>query len=549
MYTSRRRHTEFNWLGCIISAIICIIILGIAFYGFKIPFNIHSHGLWAFVILGLGATILISLAIGEAPEYEYPRTSIAAIVVAILLILWLILSVCSSRMVCANVYKNVAQINTEGVFEEDVPEIEDWNDIPVIDKITAEALGDRGSMGNMEEYLSQYEVSNEYNLIAYNGGYYRVSPLMYGSFFKYMNSKEVGIPAYVLVDVYTGEVKLVELEAGQTIRYAPSACFGENLTRHIRKKYPTAILGEANFEINDEGTPYYIVSILKGNAGVFGAPAIDKVLLVNAVTGEISEHTIDDVPEWVDNVYDVTRIMEEIDWKYSLVNGYFNFSQKQVRKTSYSFNNNQYYAIPMDGHVYIYTGVTSAGADESNIGFLLINMRNGEATYYADPGAEESSAQESAKGVVQQFSYAAGPAMLVNINGEQTYFLTLKDNQNLIRMYALVNKTNYALVVVEDSIEKAVTVYREKLNLDTDEPLIEAPIEEKTLTGLVTSVYEVTLDGNTMFIFYLEGNDELFISTISNSYEQPAKLIPSANVTITYNVVDGTNVVNEIKFK
>lgn len=549
MYTSRRRHTEFNWLGCIISAIICIIILGIAFYGFKIPFNIHSHGFWAFVILGLGATILISLAIGEAPEYEYPRTSIAAIVVAILLILWLILSVCSSRMVCANIYKNVAQINTEGVFEEDVPEIEDWNDIPVIDKITAEALGDRGSMGNMEEYLSQYEVSNEYNLIAYNGGYYRVSPLMYGSFFKYMNSKEVGIPAYVLVDVYTGEVKLVELEAGQTIRYAPSACFGENLTRHIRKKYPTAILGEANFEINDEGTPYYIVSILKGNAGVFGAPAIDKVLLVNAVTGEISEHTIDDVPEWVDNVYDVTRIMEEIDWKYSLVNGYFNFSQKQVRKTSYSFNNNQYYAIPMDGHVYIYTGVTSAGADESNIGFLLINMRNGEATYYADPGAEESSAQESAKGVVQQFSYAAGPAMLVNINGEQTYFLTLKDNQNLIRMYALVNKTNYALVVVEDSIEKAVTVYREKLNLDTDEPLIEAPIEEKTLTGLVTSVYEVTLDGNTMFIFYLEGNDELFISTISNSYEQPAKLIPFTNVTITYNVVDGTNVVNEIKFK
>ena len=549
MYTSRRRHTEFNWLGCIISAIICIIILGIAFYGFKIPFNIHSHGLWAFVILGLGATILISLAIGEAPEYEYPRTSIAAIVVAILLILWLILSVCSSRMLCAKVYKNVAQINTEGVFEEDVPEIEDWNDIPVIDKITAEALGDRGSMGNMEEYLSQYEVSNEYNLIAYNGGYYRVSPLMYGSFFKYMNSKEVGIPAYVLVDVYTGEVKLVELEAGQTIRYAPSACFGENLTRHIRKKYPTAILGEANFEINDEGTPYYIVSILKGNAGVFGAPAIDKVLLVNAVTGEISEHTLDEFPEWVVNFYDVTRIMEEIDWKYSLVYGYFNFSQKQVRKTSYSFNNNQYYAIPMDGHVYIYTGVTSAGADESNIGFLLINMRNGEATYYADPGAEESSAQESAKGVVQQFSYAAGPAMLVNINGEQTYFLTLKDNQNLIRMYALVNKTNYALVVVEDSIEKAVTVYREKLNLDTDEPLIEAPIEEKTLTGLVTSVYEVTLDGNTMFIFYLEGNDELFISTISNSYEQPAKLIPSANVTITYNVVDGNNVVNEIKFK
>ncbi len=548
MYTSRRRHMEHNWVGCIISFIVCLVILGIAFYAFKIPFNIHSHGFWAFTIIGLGATALISLAIAEAPEYEYPITSIAAIVVAAFLVLWLILSIFSSKMVCANIYKNIAQVDTEGVFEDDVPEIKDWNDIPVIDKITAEALGDRGSMGNMEEYLSQYEVSNEYNLIAYKGGYYRVSPLMYGSFFKYMNSKEVGIPAYVLVDVYTGEVELVELENGQTIRYAPSACFGENLTRHIRKKYPTAILGEANFEINDEGTPYYIVSILKGNAGVFGAPTIDKVLLVNAVTGEIAEHTIDDVPDWVDNVYDVTRIMEEIDWKYSLINGYFNFSQKQVRKTSYSFDKNQYYAIPMNGHVYIYTGVTSAGADESNIGFLLINMRNGESTYYSDPGAEESSAQESAKGVVQQFNYAAGPAMLVNINGEQTYFLTLKDNQNLIRMYALVNKTNYALVVVEDSIEKAVNVYCEKLNLEENEPAIEAPIEKKTATGVVTSVYEVTVDGNTMFIFYLEGKDELFVSAISNSYEQPAKLVTSAKVTINYTVVDGTNVVNEIKF-
>ena len=200
----------------------------------------------------------------------------------------------------------------------------------------------------------------------------------------------------------------------------------------------------------------------------------------------------------------------------------------------------------MDGHVYVYTGVTSAGGDEANIGFLLINMRNGKATYYPDPGAEESSAQESAKGLVQQYGYSAGPVMLVNINDEQTYFFTLKDAQLLVKKYALVNKEDYTLVVVEDTIEQAVEAYREKLNLGNSE-IVEAP-EAESKTGIVTSVYEVTVDGNTMFIFYLEGSDELFISKISNSFEQPAKLIPTANVTIGYNVIDGTNVVSAIKF-
>ena len=541
----RRYHSEFNWVGFGISLIVCLVIFAISWYFLLVPLNIHSHGLWLTLIIGLGATALISIAIGESDYYDFSKTFIAFIVTICILVLYLVLVFFSSRVVHADTYKSIAQIQTEGIFVEDIPAIDDSKDIPTIDKATAQKLGDR-AMGTMEKYLSQYEVSTEYNLISYNGSYYRVSPLMYGGMFKYFNSKEIGIPAYVLVDVYTGKVELVELEEGKTIKYSPSAFFGNDLTRHLRSNYPFAIFGEANFEIDDDGNPYYIVSTLKGNAGVFGAPTIDKVLLVDAVTGQISECTIDKVPDWVDNVYDVTRIMTEIDWAYSLVNGYFNFSQKQVRKTSYSFDNNQYYAIPKDGHVYVYTGVTSAGGDEANIGFLLINMRNGKATYYSDPGAEESSAQESAKGLVQQYGYSAGPVMLVNINDEQTYFFTLKDAQLLIKKYALVNKEDYTVVVVEDTIEQAVDSYREKLNLGAS-ATIEAP-EAQTKTGIVTSVYEVTMDGNTMFIFYLEGDSELFISKISNSFEQPAKLVPTAKVTIGYNVIDGTNVVSAIKF-
>ena len=542
-----RYASDFSWIAFGISLVICLAITAIVWY-FALPaINLGYPAFWWTIILGVGGSILVSVFFGEFEDYDHTKSIIILAIIFVIIVVLLILLFCSSKIVSANKYKDIAQIENNGIFVEDIPAIDSSDDIPTIDKATAQKLGDR-AMGTMEKYLSQYEVSSEYNLICYKGSYYRVSPLMYGDFFKYLNSKEVGIPAYVLVDVYTGKVELIELEAGKTIQYAPSACFGKDLTRYLRGKYPTKVFAEANFEIDDDGTPYYIVPTLKINAGLFGAPSINTVLLVNAVTGDVKEYSIDKVPDWVDNVYDVTRIMNEIDWKYSLVHGYFNFSKKDVRKTSYSFDYNQYYAIPKDGHVYIYTGVTSAGGDEANIGFLLINMRNGEATYYPDPGAEESSAQASARGLVQQYGYSAGPVMLVNINDEQTYFFALKDNQLLIKKYALVNKADYTIVVVEDSIEQAVNVYREKLNLVSTEPVIEAPIEEKPVTGIVSSVYEVTMDGNTMFIIYLEGKNELYVSTIANSFEQPAKLIPTASVTMNYTVANDTNMVNEITF-
>ena len=545
---SRSRYaSDFSWIAFGISLVICLAITAIVWY-FALPaINVQYHGFWWTVLVCIGGSILISVFFGESADYDYTISWITLGILVILIVILLGVHVFSSRLLAFRSYNDIAQIETNGVFADDIPAIDSSRDIPTIDKATAQKLGDR-SMGTMVKYISQYEVSNEYNLICYNGSYYRVSPLMYGSRLKAYSNRNVGIPGYVLVDVYTGKVELIELEGENTIRYAPSAIFSRDLTRHLRGEYPSKVFAEANFEIDDEGIPHYIVPTLKTNAGVFGAPSIDTVLVVNAVNGKVQEYSIDKVPEWVDNVYDVTRIMQEIDWKYSLVNGPLNLSQKEVRKTSYEFDKNQYYAIPKDGHVYIYTGVTSAGSDESNIGFLLINMRNGKATYYADPGAEESSAQVSALGLIPGMAYSAGPVMLVNICDEQTYFFALKDAQLLVKKYALVNKTDYTIVVVEDTIEKAVDVYQEKLGLVSNEPVLEAPIEKKTVTGIVSSVYEVTMDGNTMFIIYLEGKNELYVSAIANSFEQPARLIPTASVTMNYTVVNGTNMVNEITF-
>ena len=64
-----------------------------------------------------------------------------------------------------------------------------------------------------------------------------------------------------------------------------------------------------------------------------------------------------------------------------------------------------YNYVVMEDDVYLYTGITSVSSDESNLGFILTNMRTKETRFYSVPGAEEYSAMASATGQVQQMRY------------------------------------------------------------------------------------------------------------------------------------------------
>lgn len=541
---SHNKKVEYNWLGFCISLVLCIAAFtGIWFLALP-AWNFQSVGLWFYLIISIGATALISTGIGGITDEAWLPTKISTWIALGMVAIFLVSFISSAKLFHVDDYRAPAQI-VEG--EDASTILPDPETMPIIDRATARKLGDR-TLGNIApEHIGQFEVSSEYNLIVYNGEDYYISPLVYGGLLKFNNNKEVGIPYYVLVNAHTGEAARIDLEAEHTIKYAPSAYWEYDMTRHLRLQYPSKLFAGMNFEIDENGHPFYIVPTLKSTAGLFGAKVFDTVLVIDAHSGEISEYSLGEEPEWIDNVYEVDRLMTQVAWNYDLIHGCFNLSSKDVRKTSYSYDAQQYYAFTHAGHTWVYTGVTSAGADESNIGFLAMSLRTGEYLYFADPGAEESSAQESAKGLVQQYGYTAGPVMLINVDGEQTYFCALKDAQNLVKKYALVNKTDYTKVVVEDTMEAAIAMYQEKMG-NTSEPEIEAS-EAKASEGVVSSVYEVTVDGNTMFIFYLEGEEELFVSTIGNSYEQPAKLIVGSKVAIVYNVVDDTNVVSEIKFK
>ncbi|MBQ8299766.1 MAG: hypothetical protein IJX99_07960 [Clostridia bacterium] len=532
-------------ISIVISTVISALLSGGLYYLAQPALNFASGGFWWFLFgVGVIFTIVEWLGFYIADECCYNAHPLPAIIASgftgLVAVVGVILFLASTEMFQANDYRNAHEVKlaNEGVAVSALPAVDTKDDIPVIDVYTAAKLGDR-AMGVMEKYLSQYEVSNEYTLIEYNGEFFRISPLEYGGFWKYNNSKATGIPGYVMVNIYSGEAKLVELPAELAIRYAPSAFWGKDMFRHLRGQYGGTIFGDYHFEIDETGTPYYIISTMKPTAGVFGASVVNGVIIMNAATGESQKFALSNVPEWVDNVYSIGHLMEEIDWHFSYIHGAFNFSNKDVRRTSYYFDHSQYYMYPDGGDVILYTGVTSAGNDESNIGFILANMRTGEITYYAAPGAEESSAQASAKGLVQQYGYSAGPVMLVNIDGIESYFLTLKDNQGLVKRYALVNKEDYNIVAVEEMVDKVVFSYRQKVTT----------LEAQGDAGVVESVYEAVINGNTTYIFKLVGIDTYYLSDISVSYAQHSRLTAGTTVELSYIEQSDVRIVENITFK
>ena len=547
--------------GVIMTLIDTWIIALVLEYIFLFPLSIHDPSTWCFAIIILAVAFANSFMwnkIGRAIRREenvelfydglkrwIKSLSIMSKILFVLSILFvvicIIMSIVESKILNYESYVNLTEV-VEGNFEEDVIEATS-DDIISVDVLTAERLGDRTISGVTNSTL--YEVDDEYNLIEYNGEWYRISPLNYGGFFKYFKANDDGIPGYVLVNAKTSEATLVQLEEG--IKYSPSAYFSYNLARHIHNQYPSYSFGTSFFEIDEEGVPYWVTGVYEAEIGLKAGRMIESAVITNAITGESEVYSLDELPSWVDHVASVSYLMERIYWHYEYVNGVINFSQNGVYRTSYYYKDertdgeteNEYTpfdgynsVVSKDGELYFYTGLTPANSSESNVGFLLISPRTGEVRYYASSGAEESSAQAAAEGIVQNLRYSASFPTVVNVDGIETYFMTLKDNAGLVQKYALCNVSNYSIVVEDDSIDKAIEKYRVEMGLiEADE-------------GTVESEPDIITSQN-------EDDEYVYLSSIENSYRQPVNLKTGTMVTVEYydsTAEEGVRIVTSIEF-
>lgn len=524
----------------IIIAVAVIVLLGLYYYIALPAVNIHSTEFWVF----LGVLVLLIAALfirkKKLSRYELKESRGLKVILGIfaaVVIVYLAGTLLSSPVVNAKKYQQLMTVET-GKFTTDIEELS-FDQIPLLDRDSATLLGNR-VMGSMVDMVSQFEVDDLYSQINYQDRPVRVSPLKYASIIKWLTNNKEGIPAYIKIDMATQDTELVKLDEG--MKYTASDHFNRNIYRHLRFKYPTYIFNDLSFEVDEEGTPYWICPVKEYNIGLFGGVTIGRVVFCNAITGETEDYAIEDAPQWIDRAYSADLLVELYDYHGTLQHGFLNsvFGQKDCLVTTDGYN---YLAI--DDDVWVYTGVTSITGDQSNVGFVLMNQRTMETRFYEVEGATEQSAMDSAEGQVQNLHYTATFPLLLNISGEPTYFIALKDDAGLVKMYAMVNVQKYQIVATGDTVSQCEKQYTSLMYENGIKEVEEDTREILTAQGKITKIAQGVVDGNSHYYIMLEGSDGIFDVSIAD-YIDVIRFNTGDQVTIEYKEGEETNTVLSI---
>jgi len=521
--------------------ILITLIIGLFLYYFMLPpINITSPVFWSFVVillviyffLSCFSTISSSILSNKNIKPRDLKLSKSIYIIPIIVVGIFLINIVLSPIFNANSYANRIVVDETKEFATDVPRV-DFSAIPLLDKESSQKLGDR-TMGAMTDLVSQFYVSDLYTQINYNDDIVRVTPLEYAGLIKYFTNRSDGITGYITVNSVTGEAKLVKLQNG--MKYMPSSLFFENLDRKLRLSHPTKIFGAKSFEIDNEGNPYWIVETLSYR-GIGIMRDVNGVVVLNPITGESTWYKTGEIPTWIDHVYDASLIIEQFDNYGEYKNGYFNslFGQKGVVNTTEGYN-----YLAMNDDIYLYTGVTSVLSDESNLGFILTNMRTKETKLYNIPGAEEYSAMASAEGVVQDKKYRSTFPLLINLNGKPTYLMSLKDNAGLVKMYAFVDVVDYQKVVTSDAslgIEEAARKYLND-NKNISNNLLKLEIEIK-------EIHEAVIDGVTYY-YFVDTNNNRYSTSIKTNQELLPFIKINDKVNIKYYENNNIRIITEI---
>lgn len=548
-----------NLKRVIISIILTLIIGAVAYYAMLPALNFKAIELYIYIGMLIVAYIGIYGIASKAyfrPEYmEYAKNKVK-IPIALILVLALVVGIgylAGASIFRAKDYAEIIDVK-EGNFAEEIEEI-DFSAVPRLDKDSSNMIATR-ALGELSDYVSQFVVNSYYSTqINYKGTPVRVQSLDYGDVFKWLKNTKEGIPAYIIVDMTTQKAETVRLEEG--MKYSPAEHFNEYLIRHVRFKYPSLIFDEPSFEIDETGRPYWIVPVLDKTIGLFGGTDVIGAVIVDSINGDTTlvstsldgttklptdKFVTDKEFQWLDQVYSASIVNQQYNYYGKFNNGFWNsiIGQENVKVTSSGYN---YLALNDD--VYMYTGVTSISSDQSIIGFILINQRTKEAVYYQQAGALEETARTSAQGKVQQYGYTATFPILLNVSGEPTYFMALKDSSQLVKMYAMVNVEQSTIVGVGSSLAECTENYANELekngvNVEVDvdsmgeEETPDTPkVETVDVTGKVEEIRSIITGGETYFYIKLVDNATYYKVAVKDAERI---VILNAGDTITFTV-------------
>ncbi|MBR3755388.1 MAG: hypothetical protein IKK49_09905 [Clostridia bacterium] len=452
-----------------------------------------------------------------------------------LIVLTAIISFCGSTVMNATDYAKILKVSNAD-FSKDIAESVGTDSIALMDTSSAKMLGDR-EIGALSDVVSQFDVSDNYTQIDYDGKPVKVSALMYADFFKWINNRDEGVIGYVTVDPVSMSASFVRTEG---MKYVPSAYFLEDAYRYLRRAYPTTLFENLHFEIDEDGEPCYVATVFENTVMLFGGKTVTGCIVLDPISGESAKYCLDSIPQWVDVVYYGDLICEQYNWYGTLQNGYLNslFAKKDCKQiTTYYLSDEEaddetpacdYGYVAKDGDIWIYTGVTSVNGDSSNIGFLLANERTGESRYYSVAGADEKSAMSAAEGEVQEKGYQASFPSLINVDGNPTYIMVLKDSGGLVKLYAAVSVEQYNIVATAATQAECIEKYKSALGIESsfrDEDITETQIT-------VDNVKYIDIGGNT-YIYLFDKNGNAFRAKAAEN-ENMLLIEAGDSVTLTH---------------
>lgn len=444
-------------------AILCILTAILAsFLIFYCGMPTFAWGFIDWVLVLAVASVVIFLFAVDWEEQSIPRWAttfgITSGVVWIGLFLIIIPFFTTCTAFHASSYRNLIGETVKSDISSDLNPISPEN-IVIIDETTANRLGEK-KLTETNAALGSSVTLGTFTLQKVKDKLYYVAPLLHSGFFKWFNSE--GTPGYIMVNALDDkDIKLVQEINGKklNIKYQTNGFFGDYLPRRLYfNGFMTKGMTDYSFEIDDEGNPFWCVSIYEKKIGYSGNDAVG-IATVDPQTGDVKYYNTNEAPAWIDRIQPLSFIEEQLDdWGY-YADGWFNPSDKG--RMGITEGASLIYGD--DGVCYFYIGLTSVGKDNASSGFFLINSRTKQAKLYEIGGATEDAAMESAKGKWPEKDYKPTFPRPYNIDGHFTYIMALKDQEGLIKAVALVSYKQYEIVGIGSDLKSALRDYKDAL--------------------------------------------------------------------------------------
>lgn len=485
----------------IIALIFGALFLGLCGYVFLpvISFNFLHVPL----IIGTFALVLFFLLMGEniGKEEAYNHLKLApkiSLIVSTLAFLYVLVALVGSFSLF-NWKTKQSELNLTEIaeFNVSVPNV-DMSNLIVLDAEDALRASERLITETNPSLGSQFRIG-EGTLTVVNEKPYWIFPLEYRGFFKWLSNKGE-IPGYL-------KVSATNFNDSEFVDYTFGVCtsgfFGDDLKRLIYSQYPSLGLTDFSFEVDHEGKGMWVVTAYTHATWTSTQRAVGTII-VDPVDRSIAFYELNEQPSWVNRVYSMDLFDKQLSWYGKYINGWWNPSDrgklKDTEGKGYVFK---------DNNLFFYTGLTSVGKDSATTGFVVFNPRTGEAQYNRLSGSIEQRAMGLMEELVQNAGYTAVYPYLININGEPTYFSTLKGNSGNVVGYAFASVQNYKAVAWGKSLREAQTEYsRALLREGSANALSDQEVDIEKIQGTVSRV-GVLNEG--YYALKLVGNPRVFL--------------------------------------